>query len=114
MKTRKDMQLEYKERKVKIGIFQIINKNNNKICLRSSFDLEKGFNSDIFQLNAGVHPNKELQNDWKLLGENMFEFKIFDELKVSDDLSNNEIRKELKEFLDLHTSELKESGELLY
>ncbi|MCX6161736.1 MAG: GIY-YIG nuclease family protein [Ignavibacteriae bacterium] len=114
MKTKKEIRNEYKLMKFRAGIFQIINKKENRIYLKTSSDLDRAFNSDIFQLKAGMHSNKNLQNDWNNLGLENFEFKIFDELDVQDTESPKEINQDLKELLDMHLTELKKNGQLLY
>ena len=63
MKTRKELQNEFKLMKSRAGILQIINRLENKVYLQISSDMDKAFNADIFKLNAGMHSNKDLQND---------------------------------------------------
>lgn len=77
-------------------------------------DLKRAYNSDIFQLNAGLHSNKTLQKDWDDLGPEAFEFKIFDELKVKETENPQEINKDLKELLELHLVDLQKKGQPLY
>jgi hypothetical protein len=114
MKTKKELRDEFKSIKYKVGIFQIVNKTENRIFLQTSSDLDRAYNSDIFQLKAGIHSNKTLQKDWDNLGPGSFEFKIFDELKVNETASSQEINKDLKELLEMHLSELKKNGQFLY
>ncbi len=114
MKTRKELKDEYKLMKFRSGIFQIINKNENKIYLQTTFDLDKAFNSDLFQLNAGLHQNKDLQNDWIKFGSESFDLKILDELKSKDTATSDQIRKDLKELLKIHKEEMTIKGQLLY
>lgn len=114
MKTKKEQRNEYKLIKLRPGIFQIIYRKENKIYLETTSDLDKAFNSDIFKLKAGMHSNKDLQNDWNTFGEEEFEFKILDELKLNDTETTLQIRKELKELLEIHKNEMKLKGEKLY
>jgi hypothetical protein len=114
MKTKKEIKDEYKSIKFRVGIFQITNKKHNKIFLKTTSDLERAFNSDLFQLKAGMHSNQQLQNDWNNLGTEYFEFKIFDELKIKDTETPTEINQELNELLEIHLTELKSNGQLLY
>lgn len=114
MKTKKEIKEAYKSMKFRVGIFQILNKKENKIFLNIASDLDKPFNSDLFQLKAGLHSNLQLQNDWNSLGTENFEFKIFDELKIKDTESPTDINKELKELLKMHLIGLKNNGQLLY
>jgi hypothetical protein len=114
LKTQKDIRNEYKSMKLRVGIYQIVNKHENRIYLKTTTDLDRAFNSDLFQLKAGMHSNKALQNDWNNLGPEIFEFKTFDELAVNDTTTPEEIKQELKELLKMHVSELKKNGQLLY
>jgi hypothetical protein len=100
--------------KFRCGIYQILNKKGNRIHLKTSSDLDRAFNSDLFQLKAGMHSNKALQDDWNHLGPENFEFMIFDELKLNGTETKAEIDLELKELLQLHVAELNEKGQLLY
>lgn len=114
MKSKKELRNEYKAMKFRAGIFQIINTKDNKIYLQISNDLDRAFNSDMFQLKAGLHSNKTLQNDWNKLGQENFEFRVFDELKLKDTATPYEIKKDLKELLEIHKNELKLKGQQLY
>ena len=114
MKTKKEIKAEYRLIKLRVGIFQILNKENNKVYLQTTSDLDRAFNSDIFQLKAGMHSNINLQNDWNQFGSESFEFKILDELKTSDTATPRQTDKDLKSLLELHQNEVKSSGHLLY
>jgi len=114
MNTKKEDKKAYKQMKFRAGIFQIKNLKNNKIFLQSSGDLERAFNSDNFQLKAGLHPNEELQNDWNTLGSDNFEFSTLDELEIKETATASEIKNELTLFLELHRNELMKTGEVLY
>jgi hypothetical protein len=114
VKTKKEIKEEYKSLKFRVGIFQITNKKDNRIFLKTSSDLDRAFNSDLFQLNAGMHSNQQLQSDWNNLGAENFTFIIFDELKIKDSETPTDISQELKELLEIHLSELKSKGQLIY
>lgn len=114
MAISKEIKKKYKSINFKAGIFQIINKTNQKIFLKISTDLDRAFNSDLFQLNASMHSNSHLQSDWNQQGKSNFEFKIFDELKYKSSDTQDEIVRDLNELLNIHLQDLKEKGELLY
>lgn len=114
MKTKKELRDEFKLMKFRMGIFQIINQKEKKIYLQIASDLDRAYNSDIFQLKAGMHSNKELQNDWNKLGSNSFEFKILDELLIDETASPEQLIIDLKELLEIHKDEMKSKGQLLY
>lgn len=114
MKSKKERRNAYKQIKFRTGIYQIKNKENGKLFLQTSQDLDRGSNSDLFKLKSGVHPNKELQSDWNTSGSENFEFGILDEIELKETSSASEMKAELQEFLELHRNELLESGKLLY
>ena len=86
MKTKKELKNIYKEKKFKIGVFQIRNIQNNKILISSSTDLDAIWNRHKFQLDFGSHFNKELQKDFNEVGEEGFSFDILDSLKPKEDV----------------------------
>ena len=106
MKSKKEIKEEYKLMKHPSGVFQIKNLINNKIFISSSTELDTVWNSQKFKLNLGIHPNKNLQSDWKESGEDNFKYEIISELKITDDPAQN-IKAELKELEGLYIDELK-------
>ena len=114
MSTKKEQKDAYKQMKFRVGIFQIINKQNNKLFLKISTDLDRAYNSDLFQLKLGSHKNTALQNDWNSFGADAFEFALFDELKSSDTATDLEVKTDLQELFILHQNELLHKGIILY
>lgn len=114
MKTKKELKEEYKSMKFRAGIFQIRNINESKIFLKTSTDLDRAFNSDAFQLNAGMHANQSLQEDWKKYGASNFVFEIVDELKTKEGDDAIVIKKDLQDLLEMHLAELKQRQISLY
>jgi len=112
--SRKDSISEYKCKKFNAGLFQIKNLSTGKVFIKLSTDLERAFNSDRFQLKAGMHSNAALQQDWNGLGETAFEFSILDEYNAKDDLTPAQLNNELAELLKLHKAELTMAGILVY
>lgn len=114
MKSKKELRNEYKLMKLRVGVFQIIHRKENKMFLQTSTDLDSDFNSDIFKPNSGLHSNKSLQSDWDEYGSESFELEILDELKVKDTATTEEIRKDLEDLLEIHKAEMKLNGQALY
>jgi hypothetical protein len=114
MNTKKENKNAYKQMKFRAGIFQIKNLKNNKLFLKTSTDLDRAFNSDLFQLKLGSHKNIELQNDWNTFGSDNFEFCVFDELKSKETATELEIKTDLKELLELYRIDLLKNGVILY
>lgn len=84
--NKKDLKREYKETLRPMGIFQICNLTNEKIFIGSSLNLDGILNRHRFQLEAGVHHNKDLQTDWNELGAEKFAFEILEELMPRENL----------------------------
>ena len=84
MKTRKELQQEFKARVKPAGVFQIKNTANGKLLLGSSLNLEGPLNAHKFMLEIGGHDNKELQKDWLEFGPDKFGFEILEVVQVTD------------------------------
>ncbi|HTR82487.1 MAG TPA: GIY-YIG nuclease family protein [Bacteroidota bacterium] len=89
MKTRQEINREYKERKKPAGIFQVKNIANGKVLLGSSLNLEGPLNGHKFMLSTGSHRNPALQKDWNTFGPEKFIFEILEVVKVKDDPNFN-------------------------
>ncbi len=113
MKTARELKDEYKKMKFRMGVFRIRNIKNDKCFIGSSQDLDAAWNSQRFQLEAGLHSNEELQNDWAILGAENFVYEVLDELQADDDLSTD-YTKELKALEELVIEELQPFGEKGY
>jgi group I intron endonuclease len=84
---RSELKLAYKNRPLRIGVYQLKNEKNGKILVGSSLNLDKAFNRFIFGLNYGddIHLNKDLRKDWQEYGQENFSFEVLDQLKPSED-----------------------------
>ena len=78
--NRKNIRLEYKQSLRPMGVFQIRNTINEKVFIGSTLNLDGIFNKNKFQLDAGIHPCRTLQTDWKELGAENFAFEILEEV----------------------------------
>ena len=58
------------------GIYEIVNKINNKRYVGSSVDLYSRFRNHKAQLNNATHENPILQRAWDKYGEDAFEFRV--------------------------------------
>jgi hypothetical protein len=113
MKTYKELKEEYRRKKFRMGVFKIVNKTNGKIFLVSSTDLHAAWNSHRFRLEAGIHENSDLQNDWKQSGAENFVYEIVEELNLKEG-SDADPGKEIKALEELLTEELQPFGERGY
>lgn len=105
MKTKKELKDEYKQKKFRIGVFQIRNTVNNKVFIEGSIDLVAIWNRQKFQLNLGSHHNSDLQKDWTKFGEDKFKYEILKELEQKDGASIN-YSKEAKKLEKMYIEEL--------
>jgi hypothetical protein len=113
MKTRKEINREYKERVKPSGVFQIKNLSNGKVLLGSSLNLEGPLNKHRFMLKINSHPNKELQKDWNELGPDQFVFEILETIPIKDDPNFN-LKDELTLLEEIWLEKLQPFGERGY
>ena len=95
MKTRKELKEEYRQMKFRMGVFQIKNKINGKLFIGSSLDLNAIWHAQKLQLDFGIHPNSDLQKDWKELGAENFSYEILEEIRQIED-KPTDFSKEIK------------------
>ena len=95
VKSRKDIQSEYKERSKSAGVFQVKNVVNGKVLLGSSLNLDGPLNGHRFMLEISGHTNKALQKEWNEFGANKFVFEILEVVKLKDDDPNFNLDDEL-------------------
>lgn len=113
MKTQKELKDEYKQKKFKIGVFQIRNTVNGKIFVGSNVNLDAIWNRHQLQLNVGSHPSPGLQSDWKTYGEQAFKFEILAEVQQKEG-ETGDYSGEMKDLELLFLEELKPYGDKGY
>jgi hypothetical protein len=87
MIDKKELKKKYKQTLPPMGVYQIKNMVNGKILIGHTKNLTAKFNSYKFQLNANLHPNKKLQEDYSKYGEDNFTIEVLDRLEPKEDLS---------------------------
>jgi len=83
--NKKTAKIKYRLTPRPMGVFSITNIENGKRFISSSLNLPGSFNRHKFQLNAGVHMSRSLQNEWNEIGEKGFEFEILEEIQPRED-----------------------------
>ncbi len=83
--NRKEMVRDYKETRRPMGVFCIRNTLTGQVLLGSSVDLPSILNRYRMQLEMGMHPNRQMQNDWNALGPGAFTFEVLDTLSIPED-----------------------------
>ncbi len=81
---RKELQRAYRETPRPMGVYQIRNCASGRVLVGSSVDVPARLNRHRAQLTLGVHPSRDLQADWRALGEDAFEFTTLDTLPPRD------------------------------
>lgn len=76
--------LKYSDHCKKSGIYLIKNNKNNKIYIGGTKNLHKRGMVHKYYLKKNTHPNKLLQNDYNLFGENAFEIELVEFCNKTD------------------------------
>jgi hypothetical protein len=104
---------EYKETPRPAGVFRVRNTVTGKSLVGSTANLPGMLNRQRFQLENGLHPDKELQRDWKELGADAFEFEALDLLEPQDEPAYDPTE-DLRVLKEMWLEKLTASGEPLY
>ncbi len=110
---RKAMLRQYKETPRPAGVFGVRNTADDKLLVGASTDLRAMLNRQRFQLEMGLHPDKELQADWDRAGQDAFSFEVLDELEPKDGPSSD-LRDDLLTLYDMWIGRLTSAGQTLY
>lgn len=103
-KRRKELLLQWKNRRPEMGIISIRCKATGEIFADISKDTAVAFNSHRFQLSANLHRNNRLQELWKQYGEDGFIYSVEKVLKYEnpDDDQTEKLTAMLESFLSEH------------
>ncbi len=110
---RKALVREYLETPRPAGVYCVRNVSSGKLLLGSSSDLPGILNRQRFQLEGGLHPDRELQADWNVLGSDAFAFETLDLLKPSDE-PDYDSREDLRTLKTMWLEKLTAAGVSLY
>ena len=89
---RKDLVREYRERKVRAGVFAV--RAGNAVWAGSSRNLDAEKNRVFFMLKNGGYPNAAMREVWSKLGEQAFSFEVLEEVKDDNPLLIDALLKE--------------------
>lgn len=112
-KTKKELKEEYKQKKFRIGVYQIRNTVNGKIFIGSNVNLDAIWNRHQIALETGRHQNSNLQAEWNSFGEDKFKYEILAEVEQKEN-ENIDYAKEAKQLEELYIEELQPFGEKGY
>jgi hypothetical protein len=83
---KKELRETYKQTPRTAGVIAIRNKENGKVFITASVDVNALINRCRAELNFGGHKNTVLQQDWKSLGPDSFEIEILDTLEPEEQM----------------------------
>lgn len=92
---KKELKKQYLQNPPAMGIFKVENLINKKIFIDYGLNVKGKINSCKFQLDNNSHPNKSLQEDYKIFGSVNFSFDIVDILEPKENEAKNYVE-ELK------------------
>ena len=110
---RKALIHEYKATPRPAGVFRVRNTATGKSLVGSSPDLPGMLNRQRFQLQGGLHPNKELQRDWNEHGAEAFAFEVLDRVEPKDE-PGYDPKEDILVLKEMWLEKLKAAGESLY
>lgn len=97
-----------------MGIFWIRSKRSNKAFLETAQNVKGMMNRVAFQLNASIHPNEELQKEWREFGEEQFTVEILEELEYDKDETKTDYSEELAMMKYIWEEKIAKEGIELY
>jgi hypothetical protein len=77
---KKELIAQYKQTRPQMGVFIIRCKKNTKYYLEGTQNLHGRINGTQARLAAGMHPNRELQKEWKEWGKENFTIEVLETL----------------------------------
>jgi hypothetical protein len=103
----------YKDTPRPAGLFGVRNRPEDRLYVGAAADLRAVLNRQRFQLDGGLHPDRELQADWRRLGAGAFSFEVLDELEPATDPAADR-GDDLAALYDLWLERLAAQGQALY
>jgi hypothetical protein len=109
MNRRKEINDEFKSRKLCGGVYTITNSVNGKYLLGYAADLKSIQNRFQFTITSGSTFHPKLQKDWEEYGAHVFTIEVLEELEQKPDQSQAEFIEDLKTLEQLCRANLDES-----
>ncbi len=110
---RKKATRDYKDTPRPMGVYRVRNRAARRSLLGSSVDVPSILNRHRAQLRMGLHPDQELQRDWKALGPGGFDFEVLDTLEPPD-RAGYDAADDLRALEQLWREKLTAAGEAAY
>jgi len=98
---RRELQLEYKERKVSGGVYKITNTANERFWMKAAINIQGDKKRFQFsqKTNSCVLPS--MQKDWNKYGGEVFIFETLEEIEMKDTQTLKEFKEDLKVLLEI-------------
>ena len=109
MDRKKELRMQWKERKTVAGVFQIKNLKNHKTLVESTRNITD-VNRQKFMLEYHAHPNKSLQADWNQFGADAFSFEVLEVLEKEPD-EYYDVKDTLKKLKEKWVQQLESVGD---
>jgi hypothetical protein len=109
MNRRKEINDEYKARKLCGGVYTITNTVNGKYPLDYAANLKSIQNRFQFAITSDSTFHPKLQKDWEEYGAQVFTLEVLEELEQKPDQSQAELMEDLKTLEQLCRANLVES-----
>lgn len=110
MDRRKQLKALFKQEKPEMGVYAIECKASGKMLIAASQNLKSAMNSSRFKLNAGMHPCRELQEEWQERGAEGFAFRVLDTLAYAEDKTQTDYTEDLEALRTLWMERLAEQN----
>jgi len=104
---KKELLMEYKQRKREMGVFLFECAEGGRYIGRAD-DPKGAINKNVFQLKMGSHPNKRLQKELSDRGEAAFSVRVLDSLEY-DEETKAECAEELAMLFDDWIQKMKDA-----
>jgi hypothetical protein len=111
---RKELLALYRQMKHPMGIFIIKRNDENKCYIEATQDLKGTMNGTRFKLDAGNHPNQELQKEWSELGDTRFTMEVLEPLDYDKDESKTDYTEDLQVLKELWEDKLRQQNMKFY
>ncbi|HYX51753.1 MAG TPA: GIY-YIG nuclease family protein [Ktedonobacteraceae bacterium] len=111
MNRRKEINSEYKARKLIGGVYTITNTVNGKYLIGYTANLKSMQNRFQFAITTGSTVHPKLQKDWEEYGSQVFKFEVVEELEQKPDQSQGDFIEDLKTLEQMCRTNLDESKE---
>src|SRR4051794_40810103 len=101
----KQLKEEYKQKKFRVGVFQLRNIINGKVFVGSSVNMDATWNRIQSELKFEGHRNPVLQEEWKAFGPDNFKFEVLSEI-VQEEGDKVDYSKEARKLEEMFLEEL--------